>query len=224
MSLALAAVPARARDQSWRQFDLSGLPARPTTFEEQSLLESARSPAAADRRQAARIQRALASYYRAHGDAERSRVAEARAAAAEQEQMELPRLRRAAAKKPPRARLAAPAGRSGFSGRFYGMSGRTLNTWDFNPDGTFYHATIASGAGTSVRNSERGSFEVHGAWMILRVQNTAGGFVTPGAGRSVQLGGAAASSASLRRLSLRKLPHASGAILLGGERLKVKSW
>ncbi|MBI4371117.1 MAG: hypothetical protein HY552_02345 [Elusimicrobia bacterium] len=117
---------------------------------------------------------------------------------------------------------AAPTKEASFSGRFYGMEGRLMHTWDFNEDGTFYHATIASGAGTSVRSGERGRFAVEDGVLTLRVQKTASGFVTPGVGgRTTQVGGGAQDKEETRRLRLKR--SAQG-VVLDGVALKVKSW
>jgi hypothetical protein len=130
----------------------------------------------------------------------------------------------------PPAAVATPAVASqradAFHGRFYGTIERTLHTWDFSRDGTFLHTTIASGAGTSVRNSERGRFRLEGDALVLEVESTAGGFVTPAVGaRTAQIGASSGASASTRRLTLTKVgPDASGGIVLAGARLRPKNW
>ena len=117
---------------------------------------------------------------------------------------------------PPRS---APA----LTGRWFGMDGRMLHTWEFTVDGAFLHQTAVSGAGTSLRTSERGRYQHEHDEVVLRVERNASGFATPGVGgRTVQLGGGAGAAPEVRRLALRRAP--GGAVLLGGVRLKPKSW
>src|SRR5438552_954263 len=61
----------------------------------------------------------------------------------------------------------APNREPAFSGRYYGYEGRTLHTWNFNPDGTFLHTSIAAGVGTSVRSSEKGTFRMSDEYLEL---------------------------------------------------------
>lgn len=205
-------------------FDTSGMPRRPTTFLEQQIFKSIASHPKGDLRDAARIQGKIGKYYADKGDEERARAAFLLASAAEETTESPERLRPApeappSSKEPPSRPVA-----SGFSGNYYGYEGRTLHTWEFADDGALLHTWIVSGAGTSVRNSERASFVVKGDTLELRVKSAAGGFVTPGVGgRSAISGGGAEAVSELRRMRLQIL-KAENAIVLDGVRLKRRSW
>lgn len=69
--------------KSVEQFDVAGLPARPTTFLEQQIAEMIRGYRRGDLASASQIQRKLASYYSQVGDTARARVALERADNAE---------------------------------------------------------------------------------------------------------------------------------------------
>jgi len=199
-------------------FDTCGMPRRPTNFIEQQISEMIATHTWGDLQDAARIQRKLGRYCADKGDEKRSTAAFLSAAAAEQSQNQ-----QAFADPSPAAATASPApsGRS-FAGKYFGYEGRTLHTWDFHADGSYLHTWIAAGAGTSVRNSERGAFQVIGEEVELRPAAEAGGFVTPGAGsRSTVVGGRADSGPPLRRL---KLVRSESGVVLDGMKLKPKSW
>ena len=210
-------------------FDTSGMPRRPTSFVEQQIFEMIGSHKTGDLSDAARIQRKLGRYYQDKGDEGLATAAFLRASEAEQALNGPPRTpapepaSQDAVKSPP-AQTPAPAPSSRFSGNYYGYDGRTLHTWDFHPDGTFLHTWIASGAGTSVRNSERGRFELAGNTLDLKIDSTAGGFVTPGVGgRTTGVGGSSGAAAETRRLRIQFV-KSEGAVVLDGVKLKPKSW
>ena len=118
----------------------------------------------------------------------------------------------------------APSRKPAFSGRYYGYEGRTLHTWDFNPDGTFLHTSIAAGVGTSVRSSEKGTFRMLGQYLELALASGATGFTAPAVGgRGAVVGGAADRMAEVRRLRIEFQSPGQG-ILLDGISMKVKSW
>src|SRR5438552_16675985 len=123
-----------------------------------------------------------------------------------------------------RPRDAGPSRKPAFSGRYYGYEGRTLHTWDFNPDGTFRHTSIAVGVGTSVRASEKGAFRMLGQFLELALASGATGFTAPAVGgRGAVVGGAADRMAEVRRLRIEFQSPGQG-ILLDGISMKVKSW
>jgi hypothetical protein len=151
------------------------MPRRATNFAEQQILEMIGSHKRGDMADATRIQLKLGRYYADKGDESRSTAAFQRAAAAEQTDRALPTTADSTAP-PPSRRLSspvpAPSG-SGFAGGYFGYYGRTLHTWDFSPDGSFPHTWIASGSGTTVRNSQRGRFQVVSDRLELVIGSTA---------------------------------------------------
>jgi hypothetical protein len=122
------------------------------------------------------------------------------------------------------ASAASPASaRPGLTGSYYGMVNRTLHTWEFTAAGAFLHQTAIKGAGTSVRTSERGRYEIVKDEVVLHVERSASGYATPGVGgRSTQVGGGAEAKSEMRRLSLQRRP--GGEVVLDGVRLKPKTW
>jgi hypothetical protein len=117
-----------------------------------------------------------------------------------------------------------PPASQAIRGNYFGYEGRTLHTWEFSPGGTFLHTWIAAGAGTSVRNSERGVFILNGDVLELRLKSAAGGFATPGVGgRSTISGGGAEASSEVRKLKIQIFKSESG-IVLDGVKLKPRSW
>lgn len=218
-----ALAPARAADPA-EDFDASGLPAAAETFRDQQLLDALKHHKAGDLEDARAIQGMLAGYYRAQGDEARAAAAEAKSRPPAAPPPPVPTGRPEGGRAAPTPARKNATAKTPFSGRFYGMDGRLLHTWDFNDDGAFYHATAVQGAGTSVRTGERGTFEAAGGELILRVEGAASGFATPGVGgRSTALGGGADASKSTRRLKLKVLRKGEG-IVLDGLRLKPKSW
>lgn len=213
-------------------FDTSGMPHRPTNFVEQQILEMIASHKWGDLADAERIQRKLGRYYDDKGDEERSRAALMLAAAAEEAVengnrpvpvpapvtvVEVP------ITGPDSPAMPLSAG-SKLAGNYFGTDGRTLNTWEFHTDGTFLHTWAASGTGTSVRNSERGQFQLSSDTVVLKIASSASGFTTPGVGgRSTLVGGAADSTSEIRKLKIQFL-KSEKAILLDGIKLKPKSW
>ncbi len=210
-------------------FDTSGMPRRPNLFVEQQIFEMIGSHKAGDLSDAMRIQRKLGGYYQDKGDEARANTAFLRAAEAERALNGPPAAPAAEAPapdvgRPLPAQTPLPVSGSRFTGNYYGYDGRTLHTWEFRADGTFLHTWIASGAGTSVRNSERGRFAVSGNILELRIDSAAGGFVTPGAGgRTTVSGGSSSAAAETRRLRIQFV-KGEGAVVLDGLRLKPKSW
>jgi hypothetical protein len=189
------------------------MPPRPATFAEQRIFEMIGWHRAGDLAGAARIQQKLGAYYGERGDQQRSFAAFLKAAEAERLADE-PR----GAELAPLASASAPALRPSY----FGYEGRTLHTWDFSPDGTFLHTWIVSGAGTSVRNSERGSYRLRGDTLELKLNSSATGFVTPGAGgRTTLSGGGAEEVPQTRQVTIR---FDSSAVILDGVRLQPKSW
>lgn len=226
--LALAAVAggvvlaAQVHDPEW--FDTTGMPRRPSTFVEQQILDMIQRHRPGDLADAARIQQKLGRYYADKGDEPRANQAFQRAVPP-------------GPPGPPGSPTAGPAkpvdrssppqpsrvSASKLAGNYYGYEGRTLHIWDFQASGTFLHTWIVSGAGTSVRSSERGEFQLDGDFLALKIDSAATAFATPGVGgRSTQLGGGADGAQSHRRLSIRWLKE--GVIVLDGNELKVKSW
>jgi hypothetical protein len=202
-------------------FDTSGMPRRPTTFVEQQLFEMLGTHHFGDLADAARIQRKLGRYYTDNRDERRANVAFLRAAAAERElgNGSAPDVQRHGV-----SPVLEPPGPSRFAGKYFGYAGRTLHTWEFYADGTFLHTWIASGANTSVRNSERGAFRLAGRTLELRPTSSATAFVTPGVGgRSTLAGGGNGASAEVRRLEIQILGQEDG-IILDGQKLRPKSW
>ena len=72
---------------------------------------------------------------------------------------------------PPPALLPAQ-----LSGRFAGIQGRTMHTWEFRPDGTFEHAWTASGGNAVV---EAGTYSVMGPYLTLAVWGRAASASAP---------------------------------------------
>ena len=225
---ALLAMPAAAllafQPNRAEFFDTSGMPKQPTNFLEQQIFARIAAHIAGDLSDAAMIQRKLGKYYADKGDERRSEAAFLRAADAENPPKPAPAIIETAPKAPPRTETPAPAAypKNPITGNYYGYEERTLHTWEFHADGTFLHTWIASGAGTSVRNSERGAYSLAGDTLELKIASAASAFATPGAGsRTTLLGGGAAQSAEIRRVKLR---FDSGGVTLDGVRLKPKSW
>ena len=105
---------------------------------------------------------------------------------------------------PPPALLPAQ-----LSGRFAGIQGRTMHTWEFRPDGTFEHAWTASGGNAVV---EAGTYSVMGPYLTLAVWGRAASASAPPARGSQQ---------QVRRHRLGMLgPGAGNAIMLDGLMLK----
>jgi hypothetical protein len=231
--LLAGALPVALANQA-EVFDTSGMPRRPTNFIEQQLFEMIGSHTPGDLTDAARIQRKLGRYYADKGDEARATTAFQRAAKAEQPMTEQnPPPAGATAEEvvppPPPPGLGAGSSATGgatsaFSGNYFGSDGRTLHTWDFARDGSFLHTWIVSGAGTSVRNSERGKFALVGHSLELVIGSSASGFVTPGFGaRTTVVGGGADASTETRRLKIDFL-KSENSIMLDGVKLKPKSW
>lgn len=222
--LAVFVLASRLHAASPEEFDLSGVPRAPASFDEQLLLDELKYHKPGDLEGARAIQRRLAAFYRSKGDAERAAKAEALAAPPPP----VPAALAPAEPAPPQggdprpAPAPKPPAKGAFAARYYGMDGRLLHTWDFEADGSFLHSMIASGAGTSARSSERGSYELKGGTLILSIARTATAFATPGVGgRSTQLGGGAEEKPEIRRVKFKRLPDGC---LLDGRKLKIKSW
>jgi hypothetical protein len=197
------------------RFDTSGMPRRPTNFVEQQISEMIASHKWGDLQDAARIQRKLGRYYADRGDEQRATTAFLAAAAAERPGTDQTVPEKGAAHVP-----ATPAPE--LKGGYYGYAGKTLHIWEFNSDGTFLHTWIGSGAGASVRNSERGSFRVRGEELELNLSSAAAGFVTPGVGnRTTLAGGAQDKRTDVCRL---KFVRSEDGIVLDGLKLKPKGW
>lgn len=205
-------------------FDTSGMPRQPTNFLEQQIFARIAAHTAGDLGDAAMIQRKLGKYYADKGDERRSEAAFLRAANAENPPKPAPAIGETAPTAPAVTETPAPAPhqKNPITGSYYGYEGRTLHTWEFHADGTFLHTWIASGAGTSVRSSERGAYSLSGETLELKIASAASAFATPGAGsRTTLLGGGAAESSEVRRVKVRL---DSGGLMLDGMRLKPKSW
>jgi len=249
VAAALAAQPA-GRASRVEDFDLTGLPAQSTTFAEQKLRDLVSGHRPGDRADAVRIQQKLAEYYRSKGDLRRATEAEDRARAVDtaikgaggaagtgsQSMQTEPAAASGVAPERGRTPAATPANKqagpwdapppgrhSDFSGRFYGMEGRLMHTWDFYPDGTFLHRTIA---GSAASTSERGTFAVSGGVIDLYVTRQAASYSAPTVGgRGTAYGGGANDSAEHRRLKIgMRGPGGKDGIVLDGVELKVKSW
>ena len=198
------------------RFDTSGLPERASTFLEQQIFEMIGSHQPGDLTDAAAIQRKLSRYYSEKGD--RIRAAAALRLAAEAENQSQQRTLSPDATAPP---LRAP---SRLSGNYYGSAGRTLHTWEFHADETFLHSWIVSGAGTNVRNSERGTFRLRGDTLEIILTSSATGFTTPGVGgQSTLAGGGSDGVAQTRHLSVQ-FDGAGNPTALDGIPIKPKSW
>lgn len=218
-------------------FDLSGFPEKAAAFQEQLIRECVKDHPAGDLADAVRLQQRLAAYYDEKKDAARAALCRERAASGERLLAE--RARPAEPETP--AEPAPPAGKkkeedpapkpasTGWSGKYFAMDGRTLHTWDFADDGTYLCTTVASGAGTSVRNSERGTYRLElkkgKGDIVLTAKSEAGGFVTPGVGQGTLLGGGGGAKDETRRLTLEfKGEKGSEGIVLAGKSYKPKSW
>lgn len=55
------------------------------------------------------------------------------------------------------------------AGRYAGMQGRTMHTWEFRPDGTFEHAWTQPGAPAGNATVEAGSYSMIGPYLDLAV-------------------------------------------------------
>lgn len=120
---------------------------------------------------------------------------------------------------------AVPAQKADFTGRYFGYEGKTLHTWDFYEDGTFLHTRILSGAGTSVRNSERGDFQLDGEYLELKIGKATTGALTPAVGgRDTLIAGGTEAKKEIRKLKIQFLKDGKAGILLDGKPLKVKTW
>jgi hypothetical protein len=227
----LAAFPALAQSRRAELFDTSGMPRRPTTFIEQQIFEMIATHKPGDSADAVRVQRELGRYYADRGDEERATACFLAAADAQRAVEDKTGGETAAAlevrrPQPPEEpiddpRAAVPAPPSKLTGSYFGYDERTLHTWDFRSDSTFLHTWIASGAGTSVRNSERGAYRLTGNVVELKTISAAGGFVTPGVGgRSAAVGGGAEANQEVRRL---KFEVSDSGVVLDGVKLKPKS-
>lgn len=219
-------VLAAASSTECEQFDLSGLPEKPTTFLEQQIHSLVAHHRPGDVSEGAFIQTKLARAYREKGDTERARTAERRAGSVAGAGGSPPAVAATGPAVLPPSAPVPPERTAAFHGSYFGMVGSVLHTWDFSNGGSFLHTIIASGAGTSVRNSERGRFRLEGDTLVLMVESTAGGFVTPAiGGHSSQIGASKDTSGETRRLALRKIgPGTAGGIELAGSRLKPKTW
>lgn len=223
IAVAVVALPAFQANRA-EFFDTSGMPGQPTNFLEQQIFALIAAHTPGDLFDAAMIQRKLGKYYAGKGDERRSQAAFLRAADAENPPKPAP-----PKEEPTPAALPVqqtppptPAPRSPITGNYYGYEGRTLHTWEFYADGTFLHSWIVSGAGTSVRNSERGVYSLAGGTLELKIASAASAFATPGAGsRTTLVGGGSAQYSETRRVKVR---FESGGVALDGIKLKPKSW
>ena len=204
------------------KFDLSGLPSRPTNFAEQRLLDMVQHHERGNLADAAFIQRKLAQYYNEKGDTARARVAEQRAKAADGPSEKTP----APAPSSPNSNPTSTGRTADFTGKYWVRDENGLQTWDFNSDGTFYHAWIAGGAGTSARSSEKGTFHLSGEYLVLNVTSGASAFATPSVGgRGTLVGGGAEAKGEVRRLKIELLgPGGRDGIVLDSVKLAVKHW
>lgn len=230
LTVILAAGFAASQSHRSEFFDTSGMPRRPTNFVEQQILDLIASHPKGDLASAGRIQRKLGSYYADQGDEDRATAAFLRASAAEESPLPKAGPTAVVATVPPERQAERPEpteprkSSRQIDGSYFGHEGRLLHTWEFYKDGTFLHTWIASGAGTSVRNSERGTYSLIGNVLELHVRSSAGGFVTPGlGGRSTLSSGGTEARTEVRRLSVRFLKP-DNAIVLDGIKLNPKSW
>lgn len=105
---------------------------------------------------------------------------------------------------------------------YYAMVNGSLEKWDFHHDGTFLHEGVAAGAGTSVRNSARGTYRIQGNELILHIGNTATAFATPGASSSM-IGGGAGSSGKTVQLKIQLLgPDGNEGMVLNGTTFHIR--
>jgi len=214
-------------------FDTSGMPRRPTNFLEQQILDLIASHHRGDLADAARIQGKLGRYYAEKGDEERSRSAFLLGAAAKdalengnKETSQMPPQESTEITPKEEARMSGErtSAASRFSGKYFGYEGRMLHTWEFDEDGTFLHTCITSGAGTNTRASEKGRFRLADSTLELKMSSAASGFTTPGVGGNrTNLGGNHEVSSETRKLDIQFL-SGEKAIILGGVKLKPKSW
>ncbi len=99
-------------------------------------------------------------------------------------------------------------------GRFAGVQGRTLHTWEFRQDGTFEHAWTAAGNASGAASVEAGTFSIVGPYLTLAVWGRA----------AARPAAPARGSQQIRRLRLGMLgPGAGNAILLDGVMLKPQN-
>jgi len=196
------------------------MPRRPELFVQQQIIDLISSHQAGDMSGAARIQRKLAQYYSDRNDQRRARSAALAAAQAEAIAAGQSSAMRPVVAIPPG--VEANPSRKPLAGNYFGFEGKTLHTWEFHDDGNFLHTWIASGSGTSVRNSERGHFQLEGATLRIEVNSTASGFTTPGVGRSTLSGGDGQVVSEVRRLTIDAVTSQS--MVLDGITFKRKSW
>lgn len=129
----------------------------------------------------------------------------------------------------PFAAAPAPNPPAGESGRvlsadrgYYAMVNGALEKWDFHHDGTFLHEGVAAGAGTSVRNSARGTYRIEGSVLVLHIGNTATAFATPGSNSSM-IGGAAKSSSKTVQLKIQLVgPDGDQGVVLNGTTFHIR--
>jgi hypothetical protein len=220
-------------------------PRQVTNFTEQKLVASIKGHKHGNISDALFIQRKLAQYYEERGDSKSAKLCKDRADAAERMLKPKPTLRvlnesvqsqgrQALAPRPPEpsksgASMELKGTHSDWSGRYYSMEGGSLNKWDFNTDGTFMHEVVASGAGTSVRNLERGIFTVVGNTLELTIAKHVSAYATPGVetrgSQTTQLGAATQSKSEKRQMKIRFFgSKGEKGIELDGKPLKVRSW
>lgn len=181
-----------AQTAAFERFDTSGMPAQPTTFLEQQIWDAVKHHHAGDALDAMLIQRKLARYYQDKGDLARAQTASRLATAAEQSNTGgTPASGQASiadssatggtgqlqAESAPRENIQT-APRGAFTGNYYAMVGGAMEKWDFSSNGGFTHTGAASGVGASVRNFERGTYEIAGGTLILHVANTENAYAT----------------------------------------------
>jgi hypothetical protein len=224
--LLAGAVLVSAYQSRIEKFDTSGMPRRPTNFAEQQIFEMLGDHKPGDLADAVRIQQKLGRYYAEKGDEARSTAAFLLAAEGEKQAAGEPPRDSAITPRPP-ASDPAPVSRTpvaGFSGNYYGYEGRTLHTWEFQPNGGFLHTWIVSGGGANIRNSERGRFELERDVLVLKVSSAATGFTAQGVGgNSTLVGGGAQDASEIRRVKIAFVKN-EDALVLDGVKLKPKSW
>jgi len=205
---------------------MSGLPGQDVGVAEQQILDSIHSHKPGDWTDAVRIQSKLGRYYSEIGDKVRANRAYRRAAAGDEPVLPTPPPVSAAPVPDAPAFLTQcpppPVPKADFSGKYWAYQDGALHEWEFHKDRTFLHTWIANGPGTTVHNSETGTFRLNGQFLLLEVTSSTGGPVVPGASEQArQSVGEADRSSEFRRLRIRFLQEG---IVIGGVELRIKRW
>jgi hypothetical protein len=194
---------------------------------------SHRSSKRGDMADAFQIQMQLAQYWSAHHktDDERLCMERAQAALRAQQSGGVAAYPKSAAASTPvvTAAASAPQGSTFSANRlYYAMINGALEKWDFNADGSFLHQGVVAGSGTSVRGSERGTYQIQGNVLQLQITKQTTAFLTPGvssSGRNTQMGGNTTGNAQTRKMTFQSVgSDGQNGVVLNGTTFKVRHW